>query len=93
MLFIVLIVSHKNMLLTLHPDPSLSAPGTTLKPVVNNRMKASQFLYTLYYKVYFTVEITQCAMDEWSPYPDIFELSSRVVRSNHGRFHSLNQRF
>ena len=37
MLFIVLIVSHKNMLLTLHPDPSLRAPGTTLKPVVNNR--------------------------------------------------------
>ena len=48
-------VSHKNMLLILHPDPSLSAPGTTLKPVVNNRMKASHFLYTLYNKVYFTI--------------------------------------
>ena len=30
-------VSHIYMLLILHPDPSLSAPGTTLKPVVNNR--------------------------------------------------------
>ena len=30
-------VSHKNILLILHPDPSLSGPGTTLKLVVNNR--------------------------------------------------------
>ena len=32
-------------------------------------------------------------MDEWSPYPDNLEMSSRVVRSNHGRFHPQNQRF
>ena len=42
------------MLLILHPDPSLSEPDFAFK----------------LHKVYFTHTITQCAMDEWSLYPD-----------------------
>jgi hypothetical protein len=47
------------MLLILHPDPSLSEPDFAFK----------------LHKVYFTLLITQCAMDEWSPYPNKFDLT------------------
>lgn len=55
-------VSYKNILLILHPDPSLSEPGIKLKLVVNNRMKASHFPYTrvLYNKVFYVYQHTQC---------------------------------
>ena len=34
---VIVLCLTKNMLLILHPDPSLSEPGITLKLVVNNK--------------------------------------------------------
>jgi hypothetical protein len=47
------------MLLILHPDPSLSEPDFAFK----------------LHEVYFTLLITQCAMDEWSWFPNKFDLT------------------
>ena len=54
-----------------------------MKLVVNNRMKASHFPYTFYNKVYFTLPLAQCAMDEWSPHPDkhTCDMMGRAIES------------
>ena len=46
-------------------------------------MKASHFPYTLYNKVYFTLPLAQCAMVEWSPYPDkhTCDIKGRAIES------------